>query len=175
LTVAGSSVLAGIVIDSTEAPVSAFDSVTAIIQDVYDASGFTSATLVHADTSSLVIPLAFVDPDKVSTSTTVWANPKIGAATFSGSGACTFTYATPTNGPTIPTSVLVVRTILPNIYDVLFELTGTPVLISDNGTTRIYRYSVAPGTCASLALTGTLRLIAVKDDSDGLPVGYLVP
>jgi hypothetical protein len=178
MTVAASSVLAGIVIDSTEAPVSAFDSVTAIVRDVYDASGFTSATpltLIHADTASLVIPPAFIDPAKVSTDPFVWENPQIGAATFSGSGACTFTYATPTNGPTIPTSVLVTRTILTNIYDVLFELTSAPTLISDNGTTRIYRYSVAPGTCASLALTGTLRLIAVKDDSDGLPVGYLVP
>ncbi len=174
LTISASNVLAGLVIDSTEAPVSAFDSVTAIIRDVYDAAGFVgSGTLVHADTASLVIPAPFIDPAKVSTDPFVWENPQIGAATFSGSGACTFTYATPTNGPTIPTTVLVTRTILTNIYDVLFTLTGAPTLISDNGTTRIYRYSVSGSTCASFG--GTLRLIAVKDDGDGLPVGYLVP
>ena len=172
LTVAGSSVLAGLVIDSTEVPVSSFDSVTAIIGDVFHGAGFTGA-LVHADTADLVIPAPFIDPAKVSTSGTVWANPQMGAATFSGAGACTFTYATPTNGPTIPSSVLVVRTLVANIYDVLFPITAAPTLISDNGTTRVYRYSVSGSTCASFG--GTLRLIAVKNDLAGLPVGYLVP
>jgi len=174
--VPATSVLAGIVLDSTEAPVSAFDSVTAIIQDVFDGAGFTGA-LVHADTANLVIPAPFIDASKVSTSATVWANPKMGAATFvTVSSSCTFTYATPSNGPTIPTSVQVLRTIIPNIYDVLFPISAAPALVSDNGTTRIYRYTVSgSSTCATLAGSGTLRLLAVQNDSAGLPVGYLVP
>jgi uncharacterized protein YjdB len=172
LSVAAGSALAGLVIDSTAAPTSAFDSVTAIIQDVFDASLLTGG-LVHADTADLALPAPFIDPTKISTDAAVWANPAMGAATFSGAGACTFTYATPTNGPTIPTSVLVVRTIVANIYDVLFPIVAAPTLLSDNGTTRLYRYSVSGSTCASFG--GTLRLIAVKNDVNGLPVGYLVP
>ncbi|HEU5218141.1 MAG TPA: hypothetical protein VFU23_05745, partial [Gemmatimonadales bacterium] len=172
LSVAAASSLAGIVIDSTQPPVSAFDSLSAVVRDVFDASNLTGA-LVHADTAVLVIPAPFIDPEKVSTDASVWANPKIGAATFSGSGACSFTYATPSNGPTIPSSVIVVRTVLANIYDVLFPITASPTLVSDNGTTRIYSYSVSGSTCASFG--GTLKLIAVKNDGAGLPVGYLVP
>lgn len=176
MTVPASSVLAGIVLDSTEAPVSAFDSVTAIIRDVFDGAGFTGA-LVHADTANLVIPAPFIDASKVSTSATVWANPKMGTPIFTTVGStCTFTYATPSNGATIPTSVQVLRTIVANIYDVLFPISAAPSLISDNGTTRIYRYLVSgSSTCATLAGSGTLRLLAVQNDSAGLPVGYLVP
>lgn len=163
--------LAGIVIDSTQAPVSAFDSVTAVVRDVFDASGLTG-TLVHADTADLALAAPFRDATKISTDAAVWANPKIGAAVFSGSGSCTFTYATPTNGPTIPTAVAVVNEAAPFRYDALFLLNSQPSLISDNGTTRLYQYTVTSATCASL---GTPRLIAIKNDVNGLPVGYLIP
>jgi hypothetical protein len=170
-TVAAGNSLAGVVIDSTKAPISAFDSLTAIVRDVFDAFPLTGA-LVHADTANMVNPLAFIDATKVSVSATVWAFPAIGTPTFSGSGSCTFTYATPTNGPTIPTAVWVVNASAPNQYDVLFFTAGTPTLISDNGTTRLYQYAVSSGTCASLG--GALKLVAIKNDGAGLPVGYVV-
>jgi hypothetical protein len=116
-----------------------------------------------------------------------WATTGIFAgATFSGSGACTYTYDTPSNGPTIPTRVLVANEIAagpPIVLDILAEIvtTGTglgvgdnPQLISDNGTFRRYQYSVSASTCAVLQGTGTLRLIAVKGSGAGLSA-YLVP
>lgn len=117
-----------------------------------------------------------------------WATTGIQAgATFSGSGACTYTYDTPTNGPTIPVQVLVANQVSvgpPLLLEILFAITTTgnglgatdnPRLLSDNGTFRRYQYSVSASTCAVVQGTGTLRLIAVKNDTAGLPSAYLVP
>ncbi len=102
---------------------------------------------------------------------------------FSGAGACTYTYDTPSNGPTIPTRVLVANQVAvgpPLVLDILSEITTTgtglnvgdnPLLISDNGTFRRYRYLISGTTCA---LLGTPRLIAVKGTGAGLSA-YLVP
>lgn len=116
-----------------------------------------------------------------------WATTGIFAgATFSGAGACTYTYDTPSNGPTIPTRVLVANQIAagpPILLEILSEITTTgtglnvgdnPILVSDNGTFRRYRYSVSASTCAALQGAGTLRLIAVKGTGPGLSA-YLVP
>ena len=117
-----------------------------------------------------------------------WATTGISSgAIFSPSGACTYTYDTPTNGPTIPVQVLVANQIAvgpPVLLEILSAITTTgnglgatdnPKLLSDNGTFRRYRYSVSASTCAVLQGAGTLRLIAVKNDGAGLPSGYLVP
>ena len=139
--------------------------------------------------ANLLIPAVYKDPlgFPAAGSANPWATTGIFAgATFSGSGACTYTYDTPSNGPTIPTRVLVANQIAvgpPLVLDILSEIvtTGTglgasdnPKLISDNGTFRRYQYLVDGGTCAALQGAGTLRLIAVKGTGPGLSA-YLVP
>ena len=172
VTLGAQYTLGALVTDSTQAPVSAFDSMSVAVRDVYTI--LSPATATNVDTATTVINPSFLDATKISTDGTTWAQPGIATPVFSGSGACTFDYATPTNGPTIPTAAWVVNEAVPGVqYDALFPLQSPPALISDNGIQRLYRYTVSTQTCASLG--GALKLIAVQNDPAGIPVGYLVP
>jgi hypothetical protein len=172
VTLGAQYTLGGLVVDTTAAPVSAFDSLQVSVRDVYTI--LSPATAANVDTLVQVINPAFLDLTKISTDAAVWAQPGIASPVFSGAGACTFDYATPTNGPTIPTAAWVVNeTVVGVQYDALLPLVSPPALISDNGIQRLYRYNVSNSTCADLG--GALRLVAIQNDVNGVPVGYLVP
>jgi hypothetical protein len=196
-TIPGAQVFGSFVIDTTVALGGVGAALTQIQTTAFD---FNSTTPNLSAT--VVTPLPNVYKDAAFFPAAGWANPWASTGIFSGSPgfsgaavACTYTYDTPTNGPTIPTSILVANQIAagpPVLLEILFAITTTgnglgandnPKLISDNGTQRRYQYSISATDCPTLQGAGTLRLIAVKsgvsaqtvDDAVGLPSAYLVP
>ena len=180
----GNQVFGSFVIDTTVAllgPAAALQQVNASAFDFLPASSAVT---------NVVIPAVYKDNTKfpVVGATNPWAATGIfPGSLFSIAGACTFTYDTPTNGPTIPVTVLIANQVAvgpPLVLDILSSIVTTgnglgasdsPKLLSDNGVKRRYQYTVSAGTCAALQGAGTLRLIAVKNDGAGLPSAYLVP
>jgi hypothetical protein len=179
----GTQVFGSVVIDTTVAllgPDAALQQVDASAFDFLpNTSAVTTVAIPGVYKDNALFPLlGDVNP---------WAVPGLGSTTFSGAAVpCTFDYATPTNGPTIPTRILVVDQTAagpPIDLDVLLEITtvgnglganDNPKLLSDNGTLRVYQYAISASDCPSL-VTGTIRLMAVKNDVNGLPSAYLVP
>ncbi|HEV8198249.1 MAG TPA: hypothetical protein VGP87_16515 [Gemmatimonadales bacterium] len=180
----GTQVFGSFVIDTTVALGGPADELIQASVTAFDFFPNTSAPFVVA------IPAVYKDNTQFPAAgdPNPWATTGIFAgATFSGAlTACTYTYDTPSNGPTIPTRVLVANEISagpPIVLDILAEIvtTGTglgatdnPKLISDNGTFRRYQYTVSASDCPTLQGAGTLRLIAVKGSGAGLSA-YLVP
>jgi len=71
--------------------------------------------------------------------------------------SCSFIYGTPTNNPEVLTRLWTVNedTSAPglNYYTVLGDINATPVLVSDNGIERLYRYTFSTtATCATLGI-----------------------
>jgi hypothetical protein len=182
-TIPGTQVFGSVVIDTTVAllgPNAALQQVDASAFDFLpNSSAVTTVAIPGVYKNNALFPL-LGDPNP-------WAVPGLGSTTFSGAAVpCTFDYATPTNGPTIPTRILVVDQLAagpPIDLDVLLEITtvgnglgvnDNPKLLSDNGTLRVYQYAISASDCPSL-VTGTIRLMAVKNDVNGLPSAYLVP
>ena len=116
--------------------------ITSISTRVFDTFGAASAATVTP------INGAFVTTSSYAT-INPWATALAGVITpaLSGSGACTFQYATPTNNPTIVTRLWVVNK-TGAVYTVLADINTSPVLISDNGIQRLYQHSVSANTCA---------------------------
>ena len=182
--VPGSQVFGSFVIDTTVT----LGGPAAVLQEA-NVTAFDFFPNFSTPATNVPIPAVYKDNAQfpLAGAANPWATTGIFAgAVFSGSGACTYTYNTPSNAPTIPTRVLVANQISagpPILLQILSEITTTgtglnpgdnPLLISDNGTTRQYRYSVSSQTCAALQGAGTLRLIAVKGSGAGLSA-YLVP
>lgn len=96
---------------------------------------------------------------------------------FSASGACTWSYETPTNDPEV-VSRLWIANYTPssgpgvnNVAVILADINAAPTLVSDNGTTRVYRHSINAATCATfIGGAGTKLAVMVKSGA-----GYVLP
>jgi len=159
-------VLGRVVIDSTDANASTtVASLTGYRLDLFDLRGDS------ASTATVAIPGPFVDATKVTTAN-AWTVPNIATPVFAViGGQCTFTYGTPTNGPTIPEKFWVLSQLGGSpgtTFQFVQEITSVPALISDNGIQRAYRYSLGTAACPAFA-----KAMFVKGTAT-IPTGYLV-
>ncbi|HEX7023248.1 MAG TPA: hypothetical protein VF187_00400, partial [Gemmatimonadales bacterium] len=125
--------------------------------NVYDTFGAASGAL------SVELNAAFVTTASYAAAGTNPWSAGLGnvlSAAFSGAGACTFEYTTPTNNPEVFTRLWIVNENAGQMT-VLQDINSSPALISDNGIQRLYRYNVSGSTCASL---GANNAFAIKSN-----------
>lgn len=88
--------------------------------------------------------------------------------------SCAWTYETPTNGATIITQLWGADETLGNgpngedDYEVIVNVVAQPILVSDNGITRVYRHNISnAGTCGTLGID---KIIGIMNN-----VGFIMP